>query len=158
MKKSACTLVVLAALALAACGDQNKDKGAAPAESKPAAEAPAVSADLAKLEKGIEEANKALGSMNNDMMKMSMTLDKSGEKPVVLHETTMLKMAADSPEAKAMTAMDTKAVEEQQLQAVCPNPAMKELLDAGVAYKVVMKDKDGKELTAINLDLAKCKK
>ena len=37
MKKSACTLVVLAALALAACGDQNKDKGAAPAESKPAA-------------------------------------------------------------------------------------------------------------------------
>ena len=158
MKKSACTLVVLAALALAACGDQNKDKGAAPAESKPAAEAPAVSADLAKLEKGIEEANKALGSMNNDMMKMSMTLDKSGEKPVVLHETTMLKMAADSPEAKAMTAMDTKSVEEQHLQVICSSPMTKELIDVRAFYKVLVKDKNGEELIALSFDLKKCEK
>ena len=143
MKKSAYMLAVLTALALAGCGDKGKG---------------AVSADVAKLEKGIEEANKALGAMNNDMMKMSMTLDKSGEKPVIVHETTMLKIAADSPETKAMTSMDTKAVEEQQLQAVCPNPSMKELIDAGVAYKVVMKDKDGKDLATINLDLTKCKK
>ncbi len=158
MKKSAYTLAILAALALAACGEKKEGDQAAPAATSDTAAAPAVSADLAKLEKGIEDANKALSTMSNDMMKMSMTLDKSGEKPVIVHETHMLKMAGDSAEAKGMKAMDSKAVEDQQLQAVCANPGMKELIDAGVAYKLVMKDKDGGELTSVNLDLGKCKK
>ncbi len=167
MKKSAYTLAILAALALAACGNQaqeKKEEAPAPATTSEApavvtsdAAAPAASADLSKLEKDIEAQNAALAKTNNDMMKVAISLDKSANVPTVVYETTMLKIAADSPEAKAMTAVDMKAAEEQALQATCAS-APKEMVDAGVAYKTVTKDKDGNELMTFVLDLTKCKK
>ena len=112
--------------------------------------------NLMRLEQEIDKANKALSSMNNDMMQMSIGLDKSGARPVLVHETHMLKFEADGPEAKAIKAIDTKELEEQQLQGICSNPAMKEMIDVGILYKIVMKDKEGHELSVINLDLGKC--
>ena len=92
------------------------------------------------------------------MIQIKMFLDRSASRPVVIQETTMLEMAADSPEAKAMTAMDTKSVEEQHLQVICSSPMTKELIDVRAFYKVLVKDKNGEELIALSFDLKKCEK
>ena len=170
MKKSAYTLAILAALALAACGNQAQEKkDPAPATTSevpavvtsdavaPAASDAAIPAASANLEKFVEAQNAALANSNNEMMKVVVSLDKSANVPTIVYETTMLKIAADSPEAKAMTGVDMKAAEEMALKTTCAT-APKEIVDAGVAYKTVTKDKDGKELSTFTLDLTKCKK
>ncbi len=113
---------------------------------------------FAQLEKDINEVNESFGAINNDMIQIKMFLDRSASRPVVIQETTMLEMAADSPEAKAMTAMDTKSVEEQHLQVICSSPMTKELIDVRAFYKVLVKDKNGEELIALSFDLKKCEK
>ena len=110
---------------------------------------------LAKLEKNIEEINKTLSAMSSETFTMSMALDKSGKRPVVIQETIMRNMVNNGPEAEAFKTMDTKMAEEQQLHALC---SMEEWVDVGVVYKIMMKDKDGGELFTLNLDLSKCRK
>ncbi len=151
-KKTACALIALSALALAGCGEEKKAD--APAGDAPAATAPAT-ADLAALEKEVEALKGA--QMSNDMMKTEVSLDKTSTPPTIVTETTMLQMSAGDPAAKALASVDQNMID-QQTKAMCDSPQMKEAIDKGVAYKTVMKDKDGKEINSFTIDLTKCKK
>ena len=153
-KKTACALIALSALALAACGGEEKKADAPAGGEAPAATAPAT-ADLAALEKEVEALKGA--QMSNDMMKTEVSLDKTSTPPAIVTEITMLKVGADDPTAKAMAKADQGAID-AQMKAMCDNPGMKEAIEKGVAYKTVFKDKDGKEINSFTIDLTKCKK
>ena len=113
---------------------------------------------FAKIESDIAQVNKQFAEMNNDTVKMGVTLEKSVNPPVIVYEIIMLTVAENSPEAEALKAMNLNMIEVQQLETLCGSPQTKELIDTGINYRFVYKDKNNNDLNVMNIDLANCPK
>ena len=107
------------------------------------------------LEKEVEAMQQAQLEHNTDTLKINYRLDKDRQRPVIVMEVTLGYITPDSEEAKLIRlAMNTREVHAQQLRAMCEG--MQEKIEQGIVYQLIYNDREGTEIVAYTIDLAKC--